>query len=67
VLLALAIGLWGLIVWYVVAVIGFADPEQQRRELAGAGGGSSGAPAAVAGAKDGKQGREEGERGKKQQ
>jgi hypothetical protein len=34
-LLLLALGLWALVVWFVSAVVGLADPEQQRRELLG--------------------------------
>jgi hypothetical protein len=35
-LLVLALGLWALIGWYVVAVVGFTAPEEQRRQLAAA-------------------------------
>lgn len=43
-LLLLALGLWASIDWYVICVIGFADPEQQRRQLeaGGASGGEGG-------------------------
>lgn len=34
-LLFLALGLWALIIWFVISVIGFVDPEKQRKELGG--------------------------------